>query len=299
LENKNVKNIEVDIKRKNGKLVPVLFSTEQIKIGDSDFLLSALIDIVDRKEAERQIAEKNVELEKMNKELEAFTYVSSHDLQEPLRKIQIFASHILEKEKQNLSDTGKDYFHRMQDAAFRMQTLISELLNFSRLANAEQAFEYKDLRHLVADVKTELKEVIEDKKATLEESGLGRIKVIPFQFRQLVYNLISNSLKFSRPGIPAVMRIESRIEEGKECSEQLLPGIKYHHLTFTDNGIGFERHFAEKIFEVFQKLHGKDVYPGTGIGLAIVKKIVENHHGLITAESEPGEGARFDIYIPV
>jgi PAS domain S-box-containing protein len=299
LEHAAIKNIEVEIRRKNGKLIPVLFSSERIKMGDSEFLLSALIDIADRKQSERQIAEKNVQLEKMNKELEAFTYVSSHDLQEPLRKIQIFASHILEKEKQNLSDTGKDYFHRMQDAALRMQTLINELLNFSRLVNAERAFEYADLRDLVADVKTELKEVIEEKKATLTETGLGRIKIIPFQFRQLVYNLISNSLKFSRPGIPMVITIESRIAEGKDCSERLLPDIKYHHLTFTDNGIGFEKHFAEKIFEVFQKLHGKDEYPGTGIGLAIVKKVVENHHGLITAKSEPGEGARFDVYIPV
>jgi len=299
LPNRSVKNIEVEITRKNGEHIPVIFSAEKIKIRDVDFLLSALIDIKDRKQAEREIAEKNIELVKMNKELEAFTYISSHDLQEPLRKIQTFASHIMEKEEKNLSETGKYNFQRMQQAAFRMQTLIIDLLNFSRLVNSEEKLEMTDLQQLFEEVKAEFKETMEAKDVTILVAGLCEIKIIPFQFRQLLQNLLSNSLKFSKPGIPLLIRVESQIAEGISLSEKLMPDNKYCHILFADNGIGFEADFSEKIFEVFQRLHRKDEYPGTGIGLAIVKKIVENHKGFITADSQPGEGARFDIYIPV
>ena len=240
------------------------------------------------------------ELISANKELQAFTYISSHDLQEPLRKIQTFATFILEKENQNLSEKGKYYFQRMQGAAGRMQQLIEDLLAFSRINTIERKFKKTDLNIILEEVKTELKDTIEEKHATIEATELCPANIIPFQFRQLMHNLISNALKFSLPDVPSHIIIKSRIIKGSKLNnEKLSPKKNYYHITVKDNGIGFEPHFCERIFEVFQKLHSKEVYGGTGIGLAIVKKIVENHNGIITATSELNKGATFDIYIPI
>ena len=254
-------------------------------------------DLSDRKEAERKIEEKNTELQRKNKELEAFNYISSHDLQEPLRKLQMFSGLITQRE--TLSDSGKEYFHRMHDAASRMQALIQDLLNFSRLAITDRKFELTDLNAILEEVKEEFAESIAVKHALIQSDKLDQVYVIPFQFRQLMLNLIGNALKFSRPGVPPVIHVKSEIAKGSYFNQNRLnPENQYCHLSVSDNGIGFQKQFAEKIFEVFQMLHGKEEYPGTGIGLSIVKKIVENHDGSITATSEPGKGARFDIYIP-
>jgi len=240
------------------------------------------------------------ELSIANKELLAFTYISSHDLQEPLRKIQTFVTIILENDKDNLSENGKYNFQRMQMAAGRMQQLIDDLLAFSRIATTELKFEKTDLNSIIEEVNTELKDTILEKHATIETSDLGSVNIIAFQFRQLIYNLISNALKFSKPEVPPHISIKSNYVDGSIMNNPKLASDKnYYHIIIKDNGIGFEPHFKERIFEVFQKLHGKEVYGGTGIGLAIVKKIVENHNGIITATGELNEGAAFDIYIPI
>ena len=237
------------------------------------------------------------ELVKMNKELEAFAYISSHDLQEPLRKIQTFANRILEKEK--LSESGKNYFRLMEDAASRMQKLIEDLLDFSRLGTSERKFEITDLNTIIVSVKADFKEIIDEKHATITATNLCKANIITFQFRQLMQNLISNALKFSIPNVPPRITIKSSIVKGNTKKHpHLSPKKNYCHISFTDNGIGFEEEFNEKVFEVFQKLHGKEEYSGTGIGLAIVKKIVENHHGVITVKSKLNEGTTFDIYLP-
>jgi two-component system CheB/CheR fusion protein len=184
-------------------------------------------------------------------------------------------------------------------AAGRMQLLIDDLLAFSRISTTELTFEKIDLNVIVEEVKAELKETIHEKKATIDASEIGSANIIAFQFRQLLYNLISNALKFSNPDIPSHITIESKIVKGSDLNfKKLYPEKNYCNITVKDNGIGFEPQFSERIFEVFQKLHGKEVYAGTGIGLAIVKKIVENHNGFITATSELNKGAQFDIYIP-
>ncbi len=256
--------------------------------------------------ANKELAFQNEEKEKRaaeliiaNKELLAFTYVSSHDLQEPLRKIQTFATIILENEKNNLSENGKYNFQRMQLAAGRMQQLIDDLLAFSRINTTELKFEKIDLNIIIDEVITELKDTIQEKHAIIEVTEHCSANIITFQFRQLIYNLISNALKFSNPSrIPHIV-IQNRIVKGSKLkNEKLSPEKNYCHITINDNGIGFEPRFSERIFEVFQKLHGKDVYAGTGIGLAIVKKIVENHNGIIIATSELDKGAMFDIYFP-
>ena len=256
--------------------------------------------------ANKELAFQNEEKEKRaaelviaNKELLAFTYVSSHDLQEPLRKIQTFATFILDLENKNLSDKGKDYFLRMQSAAARMQQLIEDLLSYSRINATERMFEKTNLQLIIDDVKAELKDTLEEKNATVEAAHLCAVNIIPFQFRQLMHNLISNALKFSKPGIAPHITIKSEIVKGSTLkNNDLIPEKEYCHITVKDNGIGFEPEFKERIFEVFQKLHAKEEYAGTGIGLAIVKKILENHNGIITATSELKKGATFDIYIP-
>lgn len=194
----------------------------------------------------------------------------------------------------------------MQLSAGRMQLLIDDLLAFSRITTTELVFELTDLQAIIEEIKAELTETIADKKATIITHGLVPINIIAFQFRQLMYNLISNALKFSKKGVPLVLDIQSGQYTGEELYatnptlllENLQPATIYNQITIEDNGIGFEPYFNERIFGVFQKLHGKEMYEGTGIGLAIVKKIVENHKGIIKATGQLGQGARFDIYIP-
>jgi len=248
----------------------------------------------------KELAQKNVELEQMNKELQSFAYISSHDLQEPLRKIQTFATQITEKESENLSDSGKDKFQRMQNAAQRMQTLINDLLSYSRTNIQERKFEKVNLSTIIDEVKEDLKEELEQKGAVIEIDNTCEANIIPFQFRQLLYNLASNSIKFANPDIPTVIKINCEFTKGENLDhESLVKEATYCHISLSDNGIGFEPQYSKKIFEVFQRLHGKLEYTGTGIGLAIVKKIVENHNGIITAKGEKNKGATFDIYIPV
>ncbi len=242
---------------------------------------------------------KNKELVNMNKELQSFTYISSHDLQEPLRKIQIFATHIQEKEIPNLSEKGKDYFKRMQDAANNMQVLIEDLLAFSRLSNVNRKFELTNLAEVIEEVRTGFNDVIDEKHATIEVLESCQLNIIPFQFRQLLQNLISNSLKFSSPDRnPHIIIKSSNSNETPTGNDQLFNGKPYCHISVSDNGIGFHPQYQEKIFELFERLNQNEDYDGTGIGLSIVKKVVENHGGIITATGKIGKGATFDIYIP-
>ncbi len=265
-------------------------------------------DLTSKKEADDKIKQnaamlelKNQELEKMNKELQSFAYISSHDLQEPLRKIQTFADQIMEREVENLTENGKDKFRRMQNAAHRMQNLINDLLAYSRTNTQERNLIKTNLNEIIDNIKDDLREELQQKNAVIEAQKVNReVEIIPFQFHQLLFNLVSNSLKFSREGVAPVITIKSEIKKGKDLTlDTLIPDIDYCHITFSDNGIGFEQQYSHKIFEVFQRLHAKEAYQGTGIGLAIVKKIIDNHNGAITASGELNEGATFDIYFPV
>lgn len=247
-----------------------------------------------------KLEEKNKELERMNEELSSFAYISSHDLQEPLRKIQTFSDRIMDLEYKNLSEKGKDYFQRMQRGASRMQQLIRDILTYSRTTTSEKKFEPTDLNDLLTQSKIELEVMIMEKKAVIESPHLPTLKVIPFQMQQLFNNLINNALKFSKDHSPPRITIRSEIVDADSLQSPYPVAVKkYCHLTFQDQGIGFEPMYANKIFEVFQRLHGRSEFGGTGIGLAICKKIVENHHGMISAESDLNQGATFHIYLPV
>ncbi|MDN3493714.1 PAS domain S-box protein [Winogradskyella bathintestinalis] len=247
----------------------------------------------------KELENKNVDLEKMNKELQSFVYISSHDLQEPLRKIQTFASRIKEKELDKLSDNAKSYFSRMQTSAHRMQTLIQDLIAYSRTNVQESTFEIYNLEDIIEDTKETLSEELMQKDVTFELENICDVRIIPVQFQQVILNLVSNSIKFSKLDTPTTIKISCEILKGKETGiASLKKKTTYCHIRFSDNGIGFEQQYHEKIFEVFQRLHSKEEYTGTGIGLAIVKRIIENHEGYIAARSEFNKGAIFDIYLP-
>ena len=256
--------------------------------------------------ANKELIFQNLEKEKRaaelliaNKELESFTFISSHDLQEPLRKIQAFSNRIITEEHDTLSVKGKYYFERMQISALHMQTLINDLLAYSRTTATERKFENRDLNKIVKEVMAALKEDLQEKNATIEVNKLCMANIIPFQFRQLLQNLIANSLKFSKPGIAPHILISSKFIKYDESNQQQIPIREdYCHISVTDNGIGFEPKYNEKVFEIFERLPDGKKYEGTGIGLTIVKKIVENHGGIILAKSELGKGTTLDIYIP-
>ena len=256
--------------------------------------------------ANHELAYQNLEKEKRaaelvaaNKELQLFLNISSHDLQEPLRKIQMAASRIEKSDYLALSEKGRVHFVKMQQAALSMQTLIEDLLTYARANSEERKFENLDLGIIIDEVLDELKDAIEEKNAVIEVTEVCEANVIHFQFRQLIHNIISNALKFSIPGKPPHIRISADVKPGHACMHHnLKQDLEYCHIRIADNGIGFEPIYREKIFEVFQRLYGRDTYKGTGIGLAIAKRIVENHDGCITANGELNKGATFDIYIP-
>jgi signal transduction histidine kinase len=253
-----------------------------------------------------ELAYQNIEKEKRarelliaNKEIETFSYISSHDLQEPLRKIQTFSGRIFVEEYDNLSAMGKYYVERTKLSALHMQTLIDDLLAYSRTKTTQRKFVSSDLNKIVKEAIKMLKEEIQEKQAKIEMQDLGKANVIPFQFKQLLQNLISNSLKYSIPEVqPHIVIKSSLIKLNTSDSNDLILNCDHYHISVSDNGIGFDPKFNEKIFEIFQRLHHKNVYKGTGIGLTIARKIVENHNGIITATSKINKGAQFDIYIP-
>jgi len=237
--------------------------------------------------------EKNRALQRNNEEIASFSYVASHDLQEPLRKIQSFSQLIIDKEGDTLSATAKDYFRRIKDAAARMQSLIEDLLGYAAAGAGIQKAGSADLNLVLGEVTKQLHESIKEKSAVINAGNLPVIKGNLFQLEQLFSNLISNALKYSKKDEVPVINIQA---QRTKAGDGELPG--FWKIMFSDNGIGFDNGSAEKIFDIFHRLHGKSEYPGSGIGLAIAKKIADNHGGSITAEGDPGKGAVFCIYFP-
>ncbi len=239
----------------------------------------------------------SAKLEVSNRELEEFASVASHDLQEPLRKVQAFGDRLKVKSGPSLSDEGRDYLERMQNAAGRMQKLINDLLTFSRVTSKGQPFVPVNLPVIADEVMSDLETRIERTQGRIEIGDLPTIDADPLQMRQLFQNLIGNALKFHRKDVPPVVHISSTIINRRD--ETTATDEPYCQIMVADNGIGFDEKYLDRIFSVFQRLHARSEYEGTGVGLAVCRRIVERHHGTITAESTPGQGSTFIVTLPM
>lgn len=267
--------------------------------GKVEHILNVSVDITEQKAAEQALHQKNIELLYSNANLEEFAYVASHDLKEPLRKISTFGDLILSSERENLGTDGKLYLDKIISSAKRMQTMINDLMALSTITGNKE-YEKHDLNDVVAEVLNLLEHNLKDKKATVTYDNLPVVNIVYSQFVQLFQNLISNSLKFSRPGVEPHIKISSAyITSTQAAAYGLTDKKKYVKIQLSDNGIGFENEYANKIFTIFQRLHGKSEFEGNGIGLSICRKVVENHEGVIQAEGAIDKGATFIIVLPV
>ena len=300
IEKKNLPFIYYKIVRPNNE-IRYFKSTGKLLTDQqgSKILLGINFDITDEHLLNIELQERNKELEKSNKELASFNHVASHDLQEPLRKIQTFISRVSEADKAVMSESGRDYISKIAVSAKRMRVLIDDLLLFSRTNTTKKEFIKSNLNELLQNAESELTEVIHEKKAIINASKLPKLEVIPYQIEQLFINLIGNSLKYNRAGVAPEISIESEKVVSTDYPDLLEQSVKkFYKITFRDNGMGFDPQFKETIFILFQRLHSKTDYPGTGIGLAICKKIVENHKGHILADSTQNVGSTFTVFLP-
>jgi PAS domain S-box-containing protein len=266
--------------------------------GHVENVLNISLDITEKIKADQVLMQKTVELEQSNKSLEEFAFIASHDLKEPLRKISTLTGRLVSIEDVNLSADGKIYLQKVVNSSLRMQQMIEELLSLAQVT-ADRSYQEVDLQHLLSDVLQTLDQRIEETQAKVIAKGLPRAVVVPSQFRQLFQNLLSNSLKFRRPDVPPRIEVNFQyLPPSAFAQHNLLFASRYLQLTFSDNGIGFDNRFLPKIFSIFQRLHPRNKYEGTGIGLSICKKIVENHGGVILADGIVDQGSTFTIIIP-
>ncbi|QVL34570.1 PAS domain-containing protein [Telmatocola sphagniphila] len=255
-------------------------------------------EVEERSRAEEREKNQARELRRSNEELEKFAYVASHDLQEPLRKIQAFGNRLTQKYQSTLGEEGQNYIERMLDSSARMRRLIDDLLAFSRVTTKPGNFEMVDLNLLVQEVLSDLEGRLLQTGGQVIVGKLPKIQADALQMRQLFQNLIGNALKFHKVGVPPEVNIASQLigTNSADNNDSVKPAC--YRVDISDNGIGFDEKYLDRIFEVFQRLHGRDEYEGTGVGLAICRKIVERHRGSISAKSQPGQGATFEVTIP-
>ena len=290
--------------RSAGKEIPCQLSVTTLNLDEGVALSVIITDLTFLKETQKQLslnniqlAETNAELESSNHDLQQFASIASHDLQEPLRKIMIFSTLLRDKHAQELTGDGNIFLEKIISSSNRMKTMIFDILSYSRLSANGSNFAIKNLKEIVNDVLEDFEIVIHEKDADIIVHELPEVEINTGQIRQVFQNLISNALKFSQPDMRPVIEINSR-----KASADLW-GIgsdeAYYEITVADNGIGFNDLYREKIFSLFQRLNTKDKYEGSGIGLAITKKIIDKHNGKITAFSKEGEGSKFIFILPV
>jgi PAS domain S-box-containing protein len=295
---------EISLSQKDDGIIPVLLSITSLRNSDEHSLNIIVTDLTAIKENTRQLKAKNDELELMNvalelsnHDLQQFASVASHDLQEPLRKIQIFTHLFKDKFYDQLADLPKQYLEKITSAADRMKVLIVDILNYSRLSAKDNQFVKTDLNAIISELLDDMEFTIKEKKAKIVVSDLPDLEINRGQIRQVFQNLISNAIKFAKTNTNPVIEVYSKDSNEENMLKDVSKDFCYIHIK--DNGIGFEEKYAKSIFNLFEKLHSKDVYEGTGIGLAIAKKIVEKHHGNINVVSEVGVGTEFIISLPL
>ena len=259
-------------------------------------IVSIRSDITKAKQAALDLEQSNAELARSNEELQQFATIASHYLQEPLRKVQTFGDRLKSQFEEVLDEQGVDYLNRMQSAAGRMETLINDLLEFARVTSRAKSMVPVNLNEILENLKSEFEVQIYETEAKVEIGELPTIQADLPQMRQLFQNLISNALKYRREGVPVVVRISSDIVRDNDGYSE--PKNRLHKIMVTDNGIGFEDEYVERIFGIFQRLHGRGSFSGTGVGLAIVRKIIERHHGTVSAKGVPNEGSTFTLVVP-
>lgn len=264
------------------------------------YMVGVIRDVTEQMETESNLQARNAELKRTNSDLEAFNRVASHDLQEPLRKIQMFISRLSDEEKGRLSSKSQGYLEKVKSSSDRMRNLINNLLSYSKVEEVVELPKSVNLNDVLDNVLDDLGERIKELKAEIHSDDLPIVNGVQFQLEQLFTNLISNSLKYIKPDTKTKVEIKSTLVSKKELPQELgLVNDTYVKLQFLDNGIGFEKKYENKIFEIFQRLHGKNEYTGTGLGLSICKKIVESHNGAIMAQGKPNVGAEFTVYLPI
>lgn len=262
-------------------------------------LLGSIRDITNRRAVENDVKKRVDDLNRSNRELEEFAYVASHDLQEPLRKISTFSDRLNDKYANVITGDGAMYLERVMASAENMRQLINNLLEFSRISKSTQPFLPVNLGFVLHQVKSDLELTIEETGTTINNGSLPTVVGSMSQLKQLFDNIINNAIKFRKPDTTPVISISANVLSKEEQKRyELRADTPYFKIEITDNGIGFEKEYATRIFQVFQRLHGKSEYPGSGIGLAICKKIVEHHNGIIFAESAEGQGAKFTFMLP-
>ena len=303
LSKKKVTNYELTARDRDAKETVVSYNATTFYDRDRRLqgVFAAARDITDRKRVDEKLKLYSDKLERSNRELQDFAQVASHDLQEPLRKILSFGDRLKTKAGESLDGDSQDYLQRMCNAAARMQTLINDLMAFSRVEIKGQAFVPTDLGVIAREVSADLETRIEQAGGHVEIGELPTLDADPMQMRQLLQNLIGNSLKYYRAGTPPVVRIYGQRAQPVrlDFNDESVSAPQFWEILVSDNGIGFDEKYLDRIFTVFQRLHKKGEYEGTGIGLAICRKIVDRHNGTITARSSPGEGATFVVTLPV
>lgn len=246
-----------------------------------------------------ELEDKNLQLEKYATELSSFTHITSHDMQEPLRKIEFYISIVEDREEENLSDEGRKYFEKIKQSVGRMRQLFLSMLDFSLTNTVDSNIEDIDLNSVLQQTLGSLKVYIKDTNAIVESEPLPHVKGIKYQLIQLFENIIGNAIKFRKVDAIPEIQITVTTIEGNASLRGLRSGMRYHRIDFIDNGIGFDPKYAERIFEIFQRLIAKSDSYGVGIGLAICRKIAENHGGIIMASSKPNVGSVFSFYVPI
>ena len=267
-----------------------------VKMGDG--LTASFQDITQLKKYEEELKENIHQLERSNKELEQYAYVASHDLQEPLRKIRAFGSYLQETQSEHLDEKGKVQLDKIMRSAERMSVLIRDILSFSSMRKVDM-YEQTDLNKILEGVRSDFDLTISQKGASINAHALPVIEAIPLQMTQLFYNLVNNSFKFAREGVsPQILITCNELNAIKKRELGLNTETTYFEIQFSDNGIGFNPEYSEQIFGLFKRLNDRQAYPGSGIGLALCKKVIENHNGLIYADAKENKGACFFIIIP-